>query len=207
MKAPRRKALFRTLSPSFPNYCGIGKLFVETPIGDMLNGFAFDDSSYDTNWVRVYALILPLYVPTQFLHLGFSLVIGGPNKTWDFQTEGIEQTLTQTMQNEGLLYLSRFDTPIKLAKDLAECKKAPENLHVMEAVAYSLAVSEKWLEADEALARFLRRLERVEEHNESTIDMKQRAELLHTLIMDNPEQALAQLQAWREQTLANLKLP
>ena len=194
------------LLPKFPDYVVKGRLLLENPTDLVLKAFYFEDSRSETTNFYVTAFVLPLYVPTEFVHFTFGTDILAPQRTLDTRAANLVEALTAAMQSQGIPFLSNLGTPPDMAAQAVATTGAPEHPHVMEAVAYSLTVSQKWPEAAESLARFLRRLDRVEQHNESILAMKQRAELLQRLITANPDQALAQLQTWRGETMVNLKL-
>ncbi|SRR6266496_3929889 len=207
MKSAERKKLLSQLSPRFSSFVPKDRLLLKAPVRDLLHAFHFEDSRFDSANFYVRAFVLPLYVPCDYLYFLCSIDIRAQTRIWNLREPSIVEDLTKTMLEQGIAFLRQFNSPLELAAKIADVTKAPENLHVMETIAYSLAVSGKWIEASDALARFLLRMERVvEEYNESTLAMKQRAELLQRLIVDNPEQALAQLNSWREQTLVKLKL-
>ena len=177
------------------------------PLGELVRGFYVEDSRYSSSEFYLWVFCVPLYVPAASLSLTFGRRLKS-SKEVAWTLDGVSQPgVPEQISAQSSEFLQCVETPAKFASSIANLTRAPENLHVMEAVAYSLTVSEKWTEAADALARLLLRMESViTAHNESTLGMKQRAELLQKLVATNHEQALAQLQTWREQTLTNLKL-
>lgn len=61
----------RRLLPSLPGFGANGRLLYRRPLGDLLCGCYFEDSSFDKSSFTVHAFVLPLYVPTDQLHLTF----------------------------------------------------------------------------------------------------------------------------------------
>jgi len=206
MRAKDFVTLEKRLLPNLPNFTIRGPLLFIVPIGHTLRGFHFDGSSFDKKAFYVNAFFMPLYVPSQHIHLTFGrrLRDGGGDR-WRTDELGYETALEAAVQKE-VPFLASLTTALDVANAL---KPLGSNLHCHEAFAYALAQGGEIRAAVDAIDTLLEVVESVKRVNPKlTWELKiaERAQLLKAKLTANLDDAIAQLAAWESETIHNLGL-
>ena len=144
----KTKALHRLLKfvvPEMPNYVPKGNILFVSPIEHVLQGIAFQSSSFSPSIFDIDVFVQPLYIPSETLTFYFVKRIPG---IWEW-AEGEEPNLAQRIILELRKQPSLHDelrTPSDIAEKCVGLSSA-ENPHILEAVAYSLALIGRQREA------------------------------------------------------------
>jgi len=205
MRTSDFKRLYGKLSADLPCFVPAGRLLVMPPMTPLLRALHFDDSRYSRTDFYVRAFVMPMYVPTDFVHFLFSKQIGGPNKIWNLGQEGSGLgALLTAIQNDALPFLEDVVTPTDLVR-FARSSLPANHVHVMEAVAYSL-VKTGDSNAPAELARLCQRLGAIQDPPEYIPKMMTRVQALSEALETSRDAAQALLSNWELQTLQCLKL-
>jgi len=207
MKAKEFASLGKALASNLPKSIVRGPLISLVPVGQILRGFQFDGSNFDADSFYVWSFVLPLFVPTEFVHGGFGnrIRIRGGADRWDRTDPNFMSELNNAVQKDGLPLLLRTETVPGLIEALQEQleRSGGKATAPREALAYSLALTGQYNAAKEHLTKVIASLDRSIGWQKAGAE---RAELLMAKIAQGPEGVATQLQEWRSQTLRNLKL-
>ena len=193
MKTKDFVALEKLLLPKLPNFTIKGPLLFIVPVGHILRGFHFDGSSFDKKGFYVNAFFMPLYVPSQHLHLTFGRRLrdeGGDR--WNTEQPGFEATLEVAMQKE-VPFLAHLNTALNVANALSPPGSNP---HTHEALAYSFAKAGETRAALDAIDTLLRLIESIKHGTAKLtweLEIAERAQLVKAKLVANPSDAIAQL--------------
>ncbi len=202
------------LLPHLPGFRAKGPLVIVVPIHQLLRALAFDSSGFDPSAFNVWAFVQPLYVPVTHIHFTFGgrlgALGGGTERRWRFQEGKEEELMSEVLayiKSEGLPFLDRLKSPIDLAGRAIELTSAPDNVHVLEAMAYSLILGGRSHEALPAFARLDRALASMDPDVSPWIqEIAERAEQVRRALVRGPEDSIGLLNEWREQTVKNLRI-
>lgn len=201
-------ALEKRLLPKLPNFTIKGPLLFIVPLGHTLRGFHFDGSSFDKESFYVEAFFMPLYLPSEHLHLNFGRRLrGSGGGGWSTATPGFELVLEAQVRKEV-----PFLAGLKTARDVANALKPfaeGSNPHSHEALAYTLVQADEIRAAVSAIDTLLGLIESIKRVNPKLtweLEIAERAQLVKTKLTQNPDDARAQLAAWESETIRNLRL-
>ncbi len=203
MKTKDFTKLGKELLPQMPGFVMEKKTMFKSPVKDFLYGLYFE-SSTDVESFYFSVSFLPLYVPNDSVHGTFGKRIGRA-ANWNINNPKLLTDLTATVQNEALPFLDNVTTLTEIVNYLrtnVDCDRPRVNSHVLEAYAYTLIKSGDYSSALESLVELKERLAA------STIpwvmEQRNRAQLIEEKLLQNPEAALAQLEAWKAETVSKL---
>ncbi len=214
MKGPVAERLSRRhLLPSLPGFRAKKAWLLADQPGYLLRGFAFESSGFDPTKFTMWAFIQALYIPSTEITftVGNRLgrLSGGSERWWWLTDENESQVMGEVLahiQREGLPFLQKFTSPADLADRAVEVTRAPDNVHIVEAVAYSLVLADRHREALEALARLRKLLGKIAADLSWPPGMTERVQLVDGALQRDPREARALLDEWREETIRNLRL-
>jgi hypothetical protein len=195
--------LAKQLLPDFPGFAVLGPLMYMRPIGHTLRGFCFESHSYEAKLFYVWVFFLPLFVPTK--HIGFSLgnrIAGRDGERWSADAPNVVSDLRFALQRDGLPFLRGLGSAREVAY-AAEGLGRSQSLHVQQAIAYALAYVGAREEAGKALDRVI---SMVDDAVPWQRDIGNRAVDLKVKASTNPVEAMRQLDAWKAESLRDLKL-
>ena len=187
----------RDLIPDAPFESRGLRLGVLVPLGRILRGLYFENSSIAER-CYVWAFIQPLYVPSTVLSFNMGKRVGGPSRTW---APDEVPALVEAVRIEALPWIGPFQSPTAVVES-SELSSS-HNLHVREAIAYSLIASEE-------LRSGIDRLEALCDALTDTVpwqlEMLGRARELCRMAKADPTEAMARLLAWQSSTIEALDL-
>jgi hypothetical protein len=205
----------RHLVPEFGGDVHDGMLILTRRPEDLiLRGFVFEGSDFDRSVLRVTAFLLPLYVPTDNVHMTFGNRLGGPANFWTFA--GVDEdvameSIREHVRDEGMKFLDRARTPGGFADWLSRKSADSANPNVHEAIAYSLVLDGRTDEAHRSLAQARRRIaEAGAEARSLDLDptgsrpRADRIDAVERALAASPRQAIDLLREWAEQTAARI---
>lgn len=207
MKAKEFAKIEKKLLPRLPGFTISGKLIFISPVGDVLRGIYFENSS-GTNDFYVRALFLPLFVPQDeinFVH-GHRLR-RGKHELWHADDPNLIENLSETIQDSAIPFLEGIST---LAGVLERVKCDVESdwprvvSHHLEELAYLLIKNGDYSRAAEALADLKQRL--ATSTTPWVVEQRNRAQLIEAKLSQSPAAALAQLEVWKAETIGKLGL-
>lgn len=205
MKTKDFAKIGKQLLPQLPGFVMEKKVMFKAPVKDFHYGLYFE-SSADAERFYISVFFLPLFVPTDAVHGTFSKrIVSGNN--WRAGNPNLLADLTVAIQSQAMPFLDDVATLTEVVNYLRtniDRGRPRVNSHVLEAYAYTLIKSGDYSSALESLAELKERLAA------STIpwvmEQRNRAQLIEERLLQNPELALAQLEAWKAETVANLGL-
>lgn len=210
MKSQRLEALVRgRLLQDLPGFAAKRKLVFRTPVGPVLGGFCFDDSSFNADLAYVWVFVLPLYVPTKHLTLTFGHRL--ENKQGLFRTsqswtlaepvdEREVEALRSAMVKQGLPFLNQLESPQKLIENLRAATKLRSSIFVEQAIAFSLAR----MGAVDLAKRKLKSVSEAVKPTDSWQHVKDSSDQLSEAIDRGDHQG--QLDEWTDDVIKNLRL-
>lgn len=198
------KTIIRSeILPALPGFVSTNRLLYRRlkPKDWVLAGFHLDPSAFSKGVTFVSWLVLPLFVPVDFVSLQFGQRLSGGGR-WEV-SEAAE--LLPAMLEEGLPSLNRFDNLPALSESLGEYLGRSDDPHTLEALAYT-----KVLLGDYRAALGVIDLQLIPGLNSDVAwerDLAARANTIRASIVDGrPGNAVEQLSAWRTYTIENLRL-
>jgi hypothetical protein len=207
MKATEFAKIGKKLLPHLPGFTMKGKLLFVPPVGDIVRGIYFENSS-GTNDFYVRALYLPLFVPQEcmnFIH-GDRLRWEG-HELWHGDDPNLLDKLNDVIQAKAMPFLELVSTLAGVLESLkADVKRTQPkpNSHYLEEMAYVLIKIGDFSAALEIIADLKKK------YRLSTtpyiIEQRNRLELIEDKLRQSPEAALAQLEVWRVGSIEKLKL-
>jgi hypothetical protein len=205
MKRAKTNMYMRELLRLQERFACKGNLLYESPIRDLLRGFYFESSAFDSHTFYLWTLVAPLYVPQDHISLTLGSRLKNPRTTgraWNDERDS-SQAVSAAVLSDGIAFLGLFDTPADLATNALS--NFPErNPYVRQAVAYSLILTTDPRRA----IPVLRALTEVSpESPKWRQPMADRAQLLTELLTGNRlEEARSLLSGWKEHSLRSLGL-
>ena len=153
----------------------------------------------------VTVFVLPLYVPTAHLYFNYGHRLRdnrGCEKWWNIEEPDLALKLLDCIQREGLPFLERVQEPSQLIS-LVERLPGNTNPHSLEAIAYSLAITDNYACAQVALDRLLKVLD---VNIGWQAEMMERATQFAEVLTVDPQAAKGLLVELEQTTVKNLGL-
>ena len=195
-------ALGKGLLSDSPEFVMKGRLMVLSPLEHILKGICFEPSSFDKDSFYVNVFVLPLFVPTKFVHFLFGGRIRSNGRDrWGANIPNLIAQLRESVKREALPFLSQITSVsdfVKMAKS-----HPSSNPHTPEAIAFALARAGWNKEAIEVIDQLLGQVNLEVSWQREMADM---AQLLKSLLLTDPAAAQRQLDAWEAETVKNLGL-
>src|SRR5712692_1361407 len=127
MKKKQFESIGRKLVSHLPGFSCKGWLIHALPVTHLLRGFCCDDSGFAPAKFTVVVFVLPLYVPTNHLYFLFGDRLKddrGCSMWWDVNDANLADDLLLRMKTQGIPFLSRIDSPTRLAEIAEELPPA-----------------------------------------------------------------------------------
>lgn len=205
MKKKQFESICRNVLPNLPGFACKGWLLYARPTTHILWGFCCDSSSFDPSIFTVTVFVLPLYVPTAHLYFNYGHRLRdnrGCEKWWNIEEPDLALKLLDCIQREGLPFLERVQEPSQLIS-LVERLPGNTNPHSLEAIAYSLAITDDYACAQVALDRLLKVLD---VNIGWQAEMMERATQFAEVLTVDPQAAKGLLVELEQTTVKNLGL-
>jgi hypothetical protein len=207
MKTKDFTALGKALAVNLPKSCVRGPVTFLLPIGQILRGLQFDGSSLNADSFYVWSFILPLFIPTEFLHgsLGDRLRLQSGSDRWNRNYPDLLSTLSDVIQKDALPLLRRAATIPGAIEVLQErlANSGGKAGASREALAYCLAFQGEYSAAREHLQKYKALLDLRIAWQKTNAD---RADLLLAKMSEGQEAVASQLEQWTQLSIQNLKL-
>jgi hypothetical protein len=212
MKGREWDKLFRRyLLADLPSFQGKGSLLFNAPVIHLLRGFSFDTSGFDRNTFYVHVFLQPLYVPRDHVaYLFGKRLYGRQGQSWSIDAEHQGATVEDVLasiKEQGLPFLGYVQTPGDLARKAPLVGGRGSDPNMSEAVAYSFVLAHEYAEARGALDRLQALLRAGDPADPWAAELLGRSQLVRERLERDPEEAIALLEEWNEQTRTNLRLP
>lgn len=178
-----------------------------TPIQDILRGVWFEGSS-DANIFYFSVFCLPLFVPRDGIDLTHGKRLrGNGRERWSADDPNLIEKLTEAIRNDAIPFLNSVSTLAQIRhylKSNVDSDRPRVNTYILEALGYTLIKCGDYPSALKALAELKQRLEK--SATLGGLAQKARAQLIEEKLLQSPETALTQLEAWKSETKSKLKL-
>jgi len=197
----------KQLLPQLPDFVVDKNLVFISPVENILRGLSFG-GSVDANTFYVSKFFLPLYVPYEFVHDAFGerLRING-NQGWRNDDPNLIKNLIDTIHSEAIPFFNSvcaLTGVLNYLKTNIDISGPRVNSHVLEAYAYTLIKFGGYSPARKSLAELKQMLKG--DTVPWVMKQRSRAQLIEEKLSQNPEAALAQLEAWKAETVSKLGL-
>jgi len=187
-----------------------GPLLYREPLEDMLRGIHFEGSTFDPRKFVIWGFVQPLYVPEKRVILTFGRRLGGGSGFWWELTENNEEQVMAdalaVVREEGLGIVERFAGARDFIDHGQMLVSDVENLHYLQAYAYSCARCHRYEAAGKHLVHLLERVGATQTGLSWARDIGARADLLLERIKNHTPDPDELLDQWRAQTLHSIGL-
>jgi hypothetical protein len=212
VKGRELEALYRKyLLAHLPDFAYKGPLLFVRPVVHLLRGFSFERSSFNANAFQIVVFVQPLYVPADYITFVFRKYPHGrwgARWTLDRQDEGATMTdVLASIKAEGLPFLSRVQTPRDQARNAPLVAGDANGLPAVQTMAYSFVLAREYSEATVTIDRLQAMLRAADLTDPWVNEMLTRSEQVRERLERDPEEAIALLEEWIEQTRSALRLP
>ncbi len=191
-------------------------LLYSTPINLILQGFYFQPFYLDhPEAFTVWVFVQPLYVPADCIMLNYGARLDWLMHNerfrwlWGNEIQELEEPIflevLRCIQEVGIPFLKKLGTPADFVRNVRRTVLRRDDVHVQEAIAYSLVLTEKYAQALRALDRLNHLLQNEKEHRWKTV-VAERVTQLRQRLVHNPQEAVELLHEWRNATLKSLGL-
>jgi hypothetical protein len=195
----------KDLLPALPSFVGVGKMLFKLPVDDFLHGLYFENTS-DAGCFHIWAFVLPLFPSCDVVSFNYGKRIGDAHN-WRLDNPNLLPDLGSAIHADGIPFLNSVSTPagfINYLRAEIDIDRQRVNPHTLEALAYALIKSAEYTCALDTLAELKQRFDK--STSPWVLEVKARAELVKEKLLQNPEAALAQLEAWKAETKRKLNL-
>lgn len=187
-----------------------GLLIYQRPIGDVLRACYFESSAFSKDRFAVTAFIQPLYQPASSLVLGWGDRLGLRNERWFNVSveseEDVGRELLHLIQEQALPLFARFRDPADFVRNAPYMGWHTEGEYFLEAMGYSHAVCGMYDEGRAYLRRLISTLQESDDLRPYEHEMIRRNQQFDGKLRDRPEEAIADLRSWRQETLRAIRL-
>lgn len=199
MKKRQFERLCKTLLPDLPGFVCRGWYMPWQEITYFVKGFCCDPSGFDRTEFTVWAFVVPLYVPTETLHLTFGFRLAderGCGIWWNISDPEVREKLLAKIREQGLPYLMPINTPRDFIIALERRGMYDSyNPHVREAIAYSYILDGDARAADDALETWPEKLNTSIQWQQEILE---RVRLIRAKLGEGLEHAREQLLEWEK---------
>lgn len=205
MKKKEFEFLCKKLLPHLPGFACKGCLLYAEPIGHFLRGFCCDGSGFDPDKFAVTVFFLPLYVPTKHIHFNMGHRLKderGCDKWWNLHDAQVPEELLGSIQRQGLPFLMEVGEPRNVATAIRQLGGNADPYR-LEAIAFSLAMADEYVEAQAALDLLVKTLDT---NIRWQGEMFERARELEQKLQSSAEIVKLLLAEWERGTIKNLGL-
>ncbi len=205
MTTKQAQKIAKALLPDLPGFISEKKMILMSPADDFLRTLYFENTS-DANYFHLHVFFLPLYVPTDYIYFNYGNRIGNA-LNWRLDNPNLLADLNAVIRSEAIPFLNNVLTRegvLRYLKASVEFDRQRVNPHTLEAFAYTLVRNGDYAAGLEVLAEFKQRFEQSD--TPWIAELLQRTQLIEGKLLQNPETALAQLEAWKAETVNKLGL-
>ena len=196
MKTKDKVQLAKQLLPIMPNFTIKGSMMFIQPMGHILRGVYFENSAFDTS-IYVWVFLMPLFVPTPHIYFNFGYRIPRPNKTsWHPDSADFLDDLKKAL-TKNLPFLNNINALDDFIRSL-KSHNSLQNLHVQEALAYTLALKGDTTKSITTLSTLIPKFDPTSHWQ---LEMQERARTLKAALEKNPPEAIDLLKHWEHASL------
>jgi len=201
-------AIAKRLMQTLPESAVSGPVIFKIRPGGILMGLHLGSSSRDGRIFRLNAFVLPLFVPTETIHFNYGKRIGSATGQWSADDPNLIEHLTESIRREAIPFLNTVST-LQGVAEFIRPMVVPNvngyvNPHSQEALAYTLVQLNDVDGAMSILSQIQKSLSKSAVPWELAI--RTRAQVIEEKLLPKPEAALAQLEAWKVETMSKLGL-
>lgn len=207
MKTAEFVKIGKQLLPHFPAFVVDRDMLLRPPLGDFVCGVCLENASGTREfWVR--PLFMPLFIPRDHIAFWCDRIRWNGRSLWNAGDPDLIVKLQEAIQAEAMPFLNSVSTlsgALEYQQTLVANSRPRVNSNDLEALAYTLIKAGH----HPAALKILLELEQRILDSETPpwlLEIKARARLMKEKLSRNPEEALAQLEAWKAETKSKLKL-
>jgi len=205
MTTKQAEKITKELLPDLPGFVIGKKMALKSPVDDFLQAIFFENTS-DANRFHFHVFFMPLLVPDDYISLSCGKRIGSA-LNWRLDNPNLLADLRAAVRSEAIPFLNKVSTVAGVIDYLRadiEVDRQRVNPHTLEALAYTLIKSGDYSSALKALEELKQRFSK--STTSWVLELVARAEMIEAKLLPKPEAALAQLEAWRAETIRKLGL-
>ena len=179
-------------------------MLIMVPMGHVLRGICFENAGLEARQFYMWAFLMPLYIPSDYISLNFGKRLGGGSHTWNADNPRLIDNTMNTIRREALPFLgspSYDDNAI--SQYILKLASRHLNQHDREIEAYTLIRTGEYEASLTAIDNLLLNLDKEVEWEQK---MWERVLLIKTKLLTNPTYALEQMSIWRERTIDSLRV-
>jgi hypothetical protein len=191
--------------PDLPSFVAEGRMVFKSPVDDFLRALYFENTS-DANYFHFHVFLMPLLVPHEHISFSYGDRIGNA-LNWRLDNPNLLADLRAAIHGEAIPFLNKVSTVAGVIDYLRadiEIDRQRVNPHTLEALAYTLIKSGDYSFALKALEEIKQRFSK--STTSWVLELVVRAEMMEEKLLPKPEVALAQLEAWKSETVSKLGL-
>lgn len=197
--------LGKELLTNLPGFVVGKKMVFRSPADDFLRALYFENTS-DADCFHLWVFFLPFFPACDDVSFNFGYRIGDA-LNWCLDNPNLLADLRTTISTEAIPFLNKVSTTagiIDYFRSEINANTPRVDPHTLEALAYTLIKTGDYSAALKTLEEFKPRF------GKSTtpwvLELVARAESTKEKLLSKPETALAQLEAWKRETITNLGL-
>lgn len=205
MTTKQAAKITKALLPDLPGFVIGKKMAFKSPIDDFLRAVYFENTS-DANYFHFHVFLMPLLVPCDYISFSYGDRIGN-SLNWRLDNPNLLPDLRAAIHSEAIPFLNGVSTLSRVIDYLRadiEADRQRVNPHTLEALAYALIRSGDYSSALRALEELGQRFSK--SSTSWVLALVARAKSVEEKLLPKPEAALAQLEAWKAETVRKLGL-
>lgn len=205
MTAKQAAKIAKVLLPDLPGFVIGKKMAFKSPIDDFLRAVYFENTS-DVNRFHFHVFLMSLLVPQDYISFSYGDRIGN-SLNWRLDNPSLLSDLRTAIHSEAVPFLNKLSTHSEVIDYLkAEIEVDPQrvNPHTLEDLAYALIRTGDYPSALKALEELDQRFSK--STTSWLLELVARAKSVEEKLLRKPEAALAQLEAWKAETVRKLGL-
>jgi hypothetical protein len=195
----------KELLPDLPGFVAEGKMVFKSPVDDFLRALYFENTS-DANYFHFHVFLMPLLVPHEHISFSYGDRIGNA-LNWRLDNPNLLADLRAAIHGEAIPFLNKVSTVagvITYLKADIDVDRERVNPRTLEALAYTLIKSGDYSSAVKVLDELDQRFSK--SPTPWVLELVARAKSVEEKLLPKPEAALAQLEAWKAETIGKLRL-
>ena len=179
-------------------------MLIMVPMRQTLRGVCFENTGPETEQFYMWAFLMPLYIPFEYISLNFGKRLGGGSHTWVTDRPNLISDIIKAIRYEALPFLGSPSCNEKeIVRYILKLTSRLSNQNALEVAAYTLIRIGEYEDALKKIDDLLLTLDREVEWEQK---IENRALFIKTELLNSPANAMKQMAVWTEQTLHNLDL-
>jgi hypothetical protein len=195
----------KELLPELPGFVAEGKMVFKSPVDNFLRALYFENTS-NANRFHLWVFFLPLFPSRDSVSFNFGKRIGNA-LNWNIENPNLLADLRAAIHGEAIPFLNKVSTlagVVSYLKADIDVDRERVNPRTLEALAYTLIKSGDYSSALKVLDELDQRFSK--SATPWVLELVARVKSVEEKLLPKPEAALAQLEAWKAETIGKLRL-